>query len=32
MVKLLYRNLTLACELTGNVEAIKTANVELKVF
>ena len=31
MVKLLARN-TLACELTGNVEAIKTANVELKVF
>ena len=28
----LSRDLTLACELTGDVEAIKKANVELKVF
>ena len=31
MVKLLARN-TLACELTGKVEAIKKANVEPKIF
>jgi len=28
----LSRDLTLACELTGDVEAIKKAKVELKIF